>query len=206
MKKNEEKIYIKNKNIFKNPIQMVVYLLLFIVIIGLFIYISKIDFKKNKDISVELSKVFDRLPADNVFISSNALTVKNVINEGNGIIFFGTNNEWVNYYITMVNDAAKDVGIKEIYYYDFIDNKINNNTTYDSIVDALEPYVLRNDRGFTNIYAPTLVIIKNGVVLFYDDETAFVRGNENPKDYWNYSNQYSKVEELKDGFIKYLEG
>ena len=164
------------------------------------------DFHTKTSDSAEVSKIFDKLPADNVFVYGNVIKVKNLVSKGNGIILFGTDNDWVNYYIYMVNNAAKDVGIKEIYYYDFIDNKINNNGTYESIVNALEPYVIRNDRGYTNIYAPTLIIIKNGKVLLYDDETAFVRGNDNPKEYWDYLKQIEKTRELEEAFIKYLEG
>ena len=203
--KKEDKIYIKNKNIFKNKYQMIIYSLLFIVIIGLFIYISKMNFNNKKDANIELAAIFDRLPEDNVFIYGNAASVNNLINNGTGIVLFGTDNEWVNYYISMVNKVAKETGIKEIYYYDFIKNKLDNNGIYENIVNKLENYVLRNDRGYTNIYAPTLLVMKNGKVILYDDETNFVRANTKPDDYWTYYKQLEKISTFKNAFDIYLE-
>ena len=205
-KKNDDKIYINNEKIFKNSFQMIIYLLLFGIILFLFIYISKMDFNPHKDIKMELSTTFDKLDEDNVFIYGNAVSVRNVVENGNGIVLFGTNNEWVNYYISMVNKAAKIAGVKEIYYYDFIKNKVDNNGTYESIVNKLEEYVYKNDRGFTNIYAPTLVVIKNGKVLLYDDETSFVRAHQKPEDYWDYYKTLVKIDTIKNAFMRYLEG
>ena len=205
-KKNEDKIYIKNEKIFKNTLQMIIYCLLFCIIIFAFIYISKIDFNTKKDAKSELVEIFDKLDVDNVFVYGNAITVRNLVENGNGIVLFGTNNEWVNYYISFVNRAAKEMGIKEIYYYDFIKNKVDNNGTYESIVNKLEEYVIKNDRGFTNIYAPTLLVMKNGKVLLFDDETSFVRAHENPSSYWTYYMQMNKIEMFKTAFLRYLEG
>lgn len=204
--KKEEKIYIKNKKFFKSPLQMIVYSILFCAIIFAFIYISKMDFSTKKDAKTELVEIFDKLDKDNVFVYGNAVTVRNLVENGNGIVLFGANNEWVNYYISLVNKAAKAVGIKEIYYYDFIKNKVDNNGTYESIVNKLEEYVIRNDRGFTNIYAPTLLVMKNGKVLLFDDETSFMRAHENPSNYWNGFKKMNKIEIIKEVFIRYLEG
>lgn len=204
--KKEEKIYIKNKKFFKSPLQMIVYSILFCAIIFAFIYISKMDFSTKKDAKTELVEIFDKLDKDNVFVYGNAVTVRNLVENGNGIVLFGANNEWVNYYISLVNKAAKEVGIKEIYYYDFIKNKVDNNGTYESIVNKLEEYVIRNDRGFTNIYAPTLLVMKNGKVLLFDDETSFMRAHENPSNYWNGFKKMNKIEIIKEVFIRYLEG
>ena len=204
--KKEEKIYIKNKKIFKNPLQMAIYCLLFSGIIFAFIYISKMDFNTKKDAKTELVEIFDKLDKENVFVYGNAVTVRNLVENGNGIVLFGTNNEWVNYYISFVNKAAKEAGIKEIYYYDFIKNKVDNNGTYESIVNKLEEHVIRNDRGFTNIYAPTLLVMKNGKVLLFDDETSFMRAHEKPSDYWNGFKKMNKIESIKEIFMRYLEG
>ena len=207
MKKNSEnKIYIKNEKIFKNTFQMIIYTILFGIIIFAFIYISKMDFNTKKEAKVELVELFDKLDHDNVYVYGNAVTIKNMVENGTGIVLFGTNNEWVNYYASFVNKAAKEVGIKEIYYYDFIKNKVDNNGTYESIVNKLEEYVIKNDRGFTNIYAPTLLVMKNGKVLLFDDETSFMRAHEKPNDYWSYYKQMVKISEFKEVFNRFIEG
>ncbi len=205
-KKKEDKIYIKNEKIFKNTFQMIIYTILFGIIIFAFIYISKADLNPKKDAKTELVEIFDKLDKENVFVYGNAVTIRNLVENGNGIVLFGTNNEWVNYYISFVNKAAKEAGIKEIYYYDFIKNKVDNNGTYESIVNKLEEHVIRNDRGFTNIYAPTLLVMKNGKVLLFDDETSFMRAHEKPNDYWNGFKKMNKIESIKEIFMRYLEG
>ena len=121
-----------------------------------------------------------------------------------GIVLFGTNNDWVNYYAYIVDKVAKEVGVKEIYYYDFIKNRKDNNGTYEDIVKTLSNYVTYNDKGVAEIYAPTLLVVSNDKVILFDSETSFVKGDILPNAYWNSEKIAEKENQIREAFIKYL--
>lgn len=181
---------------------MIVYLLLFVIIIVLFIVIGKYDF--NKDINTEAElfhQIFTKVDEDNVFKFVNVTDVNNVVNNknGTGIILFGfATSEWTNYYAKYVNDVAKNVGIKEIMYYDFESDRKERNGTYETIVNSLGVYTKFDDYNTADIYAPTLIVVKNGKIILYNDSTSMRDGNYTPDIYWN---DY-QIEEFK-GYLSY---
>lgn len=200
-----EKIKIKNEHLFKNKTQMVIYGIIFILLIGAFIYLGTKDFSNDIPDNKRFAEEFSMVDEENVFEYVNATDVRGIVSDKSGIILFGTKNEWVNYYAYMVNEVAKNTGVKKVYYYNFVKNRQDNNGTYEDIVEKLSNYVTYNDRGSKDIYAPALLVVKNGVVEYFDDETAFVKGKVTPSVYWNYNEQSRKEQELKGVFEKYLE-
>lgn len=90
-------------------------------------------------------------------------------------------NVWSGYYANILNEAAKDAGIKEILYYDFYEDRENHNATYQSIVLNLSNYLITLDDGTQEIYAPTLVIVKDGKVIAFDNENSFYKGKSNTR-------------------------
>ena len=147
---------------------------------------------------------FSLVSKDNVFKYVNATDARMVAKGAKGIVLFGTKNEWVNYYAYMVNKVAKQVGIDEIYYYDFTKNRKDNNGTYEDIVETLSNYVTYNDKGVGEIYAPSLLVVSNDQVLLFDSETSFVKGEITPSTYWNSLAEGTKEAEIKAAFTEYL--
>ena len=179
--------------------------ILFVVIIVGFIYIGTRDF--NKEVVVDNER-FDadyvNVSKDNVFKYANAVEVYQAL-KGNAIIFMGyPANVWSGYYANILNEAAKDAGIKEILYYDFYEDRENRNGTYQSIVLSLTNYLVTLDDGTEEIYAPTLVIVKNGKVIAFDNETAFTKGNITPDVYWDEYQSGIKYNNFKIMFQEYL--
>ena len=122
-----------------------------------------------------------------------------------GIVFFGNkDNKWSQYYAKIINDVAKNVGIEEIYYYDFYADRDQNNGTYEDILKNLKDYVLYNDFGKANIYAPTLLVVNDNEVKYFDYETAFIEGEIEPDKYWTKEKIEQKEEELEMVFLEYL--
>ena len=199
-----EKIYIKNKKMFKSKTQMVIYIIIFCLLIYGFIYLGKIDFKKEVSDNVKFASNFNLVSEDNVFKYVNATDARMVAKGAKGIVLFGTTNEWVNYYASIVNNIAKEVGIKEIYYYDITKNRKDNNGTYEDIVKTLSKYVTYNDKGIADIYAPTLLVVSNDKVILFDNETSFISGDITPSNYWNNVNTSNKEIQIRDAFTKYL--
>lgn len=201
----KEKIYVQNEHLFKNKVQMLVYLIIFIFLIGMFIYLGSIDYNEKVSDNIRFSNDFSIVPEDNVFKYVNAGEVRKVVSGNKGIVLFGTKNEWVEYYAFIINKVAKEMGIKEVYYYDFIKNRNDNNGTYEDIVEKLNNYVTYNDRGRAEIYAPTLLVASDKEILYFDATTSFVKGKVTPSVYWNTFTQNEKELELKAIFQKYIE-
>lgn len=199
-----EKIYIKNEKLFKNKTQMVIYIILFCLLIYGFIYLGKKDYKVKVSDNERFSSEFSLVSKDNVFKYVNATDARMVAKGAKGIVLFGTNNDWVNYYAYIVDKVAKEVGVKEIYYYDFIKNRKDNNGTYEDIVKTLSNYVTYNDKGVAEIYAPTLLVVSNDKVILFDSETSFVKGDILPNAYWNSEKIAEKENQIREAFIKYL--
>ncbi len=179
--------------------------ILFVAIIVGFIYIGTRDF--NKEVVVDNER-FDadyvNVSKDNVFKYANAVEVYQAL-KGNAIIFMGyPANVWSGYYANILNEVAKDAGIKEILYYDFYEDRENRNGTYQSIVLSLTNYLVTLDDGTEEIYAPTLVIVKNGKVIAFDNETAFTKGNITPDVYWDEYQSGIKYNNFKIMFQEYL--
>ena len=189
-----EKIYIKNKKMFKSKTQMVIYIIIFCLLIYAFIYLGKKEYKVELPDNEKFSSMFSMVSTDNVFKIVNATEARMVSRGAKGIVLFGTENEWVNYYAYIVNKIAKEVGVEEIYYYDFTKNRKDNNGTYEDIVKNLSNYVTYNDKGVAEIYAPSLLVVSKDEVLLFDSDTSFIKGKTTPSTYWN---SYSRRERTK---------
>ncbi len=181
--------------------------ILFIIIIIAFIFIGTRDFSKKEVLDNEkFDKEYQNVNKDNVFRYVNSNEVYAKLKSGSAIIFMGyPTNNWSGYYANILNDAAKVSGIKEVLYYDFYNDRKNKNATYQSIVLKLNQYITVLDDGTQNIYAPMLVVVKNGKIIYVDDETALNKGNKKPEEYWNITNKELKKNEFKIMFKNYLE-
>lgn len=201
------KIAVKNEKMFKSRKQMVIYLLAFIIIISLFIYLGNKDYNKDVDDNVKFAQEFSIEDKDNVFKYTNHSQVYNIVSGNTGIVLMGhKNNIWLPYYANIVNDVAKEVGIDTIYYYDFLDDRNENNGTYEAIVNKLADYVTYNDVSKADLYSPTLVVVVGDEIIYYDDETAVMKGSISPDKYWNLFNVGMKKNELTVVFNEYIEG
>lgn len=176
----------KNKKLFKNKWHLIISVLGFALMIYGFIYLGKLDIKAGKKSDAILfSEEFNLVDKDNVFVYKNASEVWNKINSGNAMILFGVkNNEWVNNAAKMINDVAKEHGIAEIYFYDIHNDRYNNNATYESMLIKLKNYVYVDDLNHAELYAPTILIMKNNKILLFNSETSFTI-NTTPAEYWN---------------------
>lgn len=190
----------------KKKIKRVLQGLAFIAIIIGFIVIGTRDFDKKVVVDNEkFDQDYVNVNKENVFKYVNAVEVSTELKQ-DAIIFMGyPENVWSGYYANILNEAAKDSGIKEILYYDFYEDRENHNATYQSIVLNLTNYLITLDDGTQEIYAPTLVIVKDGKIIAFDNETAFVRGNLTPEIYWNEYKTGAKYNLFKSMFEEYLE-
>lgn len=151
-----------------------------------FIYLGTRNYKINEPKDNEVfSAEYQEIDENNIFVYTDASKVLSKLRGGSGIIFFGfKSNIWAGYYANILNDAAMSLGLEEIYYYDFYEDRNNHNGTYESIVEILNPYITVLDDGTKNLYSPSVVIVKEGQIVAFNDDTAFMKGNTLPEDYW----------------------
>lgn len=196
----------EQKKFFKNKTQMVIYIIIFFILILAFIFLGTRSYKTSVNTDNEqFDKEFTLVDKDNVFHYVNNTETRTLINQGNAIIFFGSNtSNWVNHYAKLLNNAAKKANVERINYYDYFKDRQNKNGTYENIVNKLSYYLKTNDEGVQNIYAPTVVIIKNGNILYYDDETSFTSNNIDPDKYWTMEKEQEKEQEFLQAFKDYL--
>ncbi len=196
----------EKKHFFKNKIQMVIYIVIFCGLLCSFVLLGTRNYSSNvKNDNEQFDQEFSLVDSDNVFHYVKSTEVRTILNQGNGIIFFGFNTSvWVNYYAKILNEAAKESGITSINYYDFYKDRKENNGTYEAIVSKISYYLYTDDEGQQNINAPTLLIIKDGNIIYFDDETSFIKHNVTPSDFWTAEKTEEKKNDLKLAFNNYL--
>lgn len=196
----------KKYGIFKSKTEMIVSIVLFALFMWGFIYLGTKEYPTNEvSDSERFVSEHKEVSIDNVFTYINSSDAYTYIKNKNVILFIGVrNSDWVGYYANILNEVAKELEISNIYYYDITDDRNESNATYESIVHYLEDYVTHLDDGSANLYGPTLLIKKSGVITYFDDETALIHGTINAKDYWsNYQTNLQKIN-LKAALSDYL--
>lgn len=187
--------------------QKIFYIISFIFLFAAFIYLG------TKNYNAPIRKLSDQesftqeygITSDNLYVYKNAQDVLELLNTGSGIIFFAfPENEWSHIYADILNEVAKTYEIEEIWYYNFKNDRSNNNYYYNNIVRILNAYVPVIDTGEKELYAPSFVIVKDGEIIGYDDETAIVSGDVTVDDYWTMEKQQRKKVELGILIQKYL--
>jgi len=163
--------------------------IIFAILLGGFIYLGTRDYKNSKESdNVIFSNEFEGIDENNIFVYTHASKVIQTLKKGSGIIFFGFKEDiWAGYYANILNEVAMSLGINEIYYYDFFEDRSNYNGTYESIVKLLNEYVITLDDGTKNIYSPSVVIVSDGNIVAFNDDTAIMRGKDSPEEYWTES-------------------
>jgi len=187
-------------------LQKIFYIISFIFLISAFIYLGTKDFHLPKELSDRESFTKEYgITSDNIFVYKTAKEVLETLNTGTAIIYFAyPENKWSASYADLLNDVAIKNNVKEIYYYNFKKDRANNNHYYENIVKSLLPYLPVLDSEIVNLYAPTLVLVRDGNIVFFDDETAIVRGETSVQSYWTTTNLERKEEELSYMIKEYL--
>lgn len=195
-----------NKKLFKNKTQMIIYLFLYVICIGLFILIGTTNYKKDESSeSIKFSSLYNLVPENNVYVFSNHNDVMDILNGRSGVILFAfPSNKYSNYYAYLLNKAALYTGVEKIYYYDFLKDRDESNGTYETIVNKLSDYLKANDEDIKEIYAPSVLVVKDGEVISYLDDVIFLNGNIDINEYYKeYSNNiYSEFIEILEEYVK----
>ena len=105
-------------------------------------------------------------------------------------------NIWSKSYAKYLYEIASDIDVEKIYYYDVKKVKLLKNRNYYNIIKALEGKLIETDDSVNNLFSPSLYIIKDGEVVFYDNTTAVVNNDLEVDTYWDSSNVYKFKEKI----------
>jgi len=180
----------------KNIIIIVASLLVLIILGMILVFINTDIFKKKETDSEKFSKEYTGVSSDNAFIYKNIDEIINILEHGTGIVYLGFPEcKWCQKYVIYLNDIAKETNTEKIYYYNILEDRTNRTKEYLKIVELLENYLQYDEEGNKRVYVPTVVAVKKGEIVGFDDETAWdTKGYSEPEEYWT----VEEVNDLKD--------
>ncbi len=153
--------------------------------IYLFVILGTKDYSSDISDNIRFSNEYKDISKNNIYKYVNENAVLNILNGKSGIFLMAfPSNIWSHYYADYLNEIAIKNDIKEIYYYNFLQNRNLNNKTYDVIINKLKEYLVYNDLGKLDLTSPTIVIVKEGKVIYFDDEIRNIKGGTKPEEYF----------------------
>ena len=177
-----------------------VIILFMIGVVSLVLFLKK-DKKTVSDME-KFSAEYHEVAKNNVFVYRNIDEIINILEKGIGIVYLGFPEcKWCQRYTKYLNEVAMDMGISKIYYYNIREDRKLNTENYQKIVSILENYLQNDEEGNKRIYVPSVIALKKGEIVGFDDETAWdTKGFETPDEYWN----TDEVNDLKEKLEKMI--
>ena len=177
-----------------------VIILFMIGVVSLVLFLKK-DKKTVSDME-KFSAEYHEVAKNNVFVYRNIDEIINILEKGTGIVYLGFPEcKWCQRYTKYLNEVAMDMGISKIYYYNIREDRKLNTENYHKIVSILENYLQNDEEGNKRIYVPSVIALKKGEIVGFDDETAWdTKGFETPDEYWN----TDEVKKLKEKLEKMI--
>ncbi len=198
--KEKKELSKKDKTI--QLIRKIIYIVLFSAIIGCFIYLSN----KYTNEEPEIKKISDyyEIEETSMYQVINGSEMINKIKKGTNIIFIGSEtSDWSKKYIEIITPIFKTFDIETVYYYDLNNDKAQKNSNYYDIKELLKGSLTTTDGSKSNLLAPSLYIIDNGEVKYYNTETVAMRNTTTPNTYWNEERKTNFKIELEDALLNY---
>lgn len=159
-----------------------------LVVIGLILsYFFLIKKDNNKiDDAKKFKSEYTNVSDDNPFVYRSVDQIINILEKGTGVVYLGFPEcPWCQAYVPYVEEVAKKVGIDKVYYYNIKEDRKNNTEEYQKIVKILDVYLSNDDEGNKRIYVPAIIIVQNGKIVEFDDETSKdTKGYKTPEEYW----------------------
>ena len=160
-------------------------LLLIIPLVLTFILVGCTKEEKETD-SEKFAKEYNTVTDDNYFVYRNIDEIIKILEHGTGVVYLGFPEcPWCQAYVPILNEVADIEGLEKIYYYNIYEDRKNNTDSYQKIVNIIGDYLQYDDEGNKRIYVPAIIVVFEGKIIGFDDETAYdTKGFEKPEEYW----------------------
>lgn len=175
-----------------------------LVVLGLilsYFFLIKKDDNKIDD-AKKFKSEYTNVTSDNPFVYRNVDQIINILEKGTGVVYLGFPEcPWCQAYVPYVEEVAKKVGIDKVYYFNIKEDRKNNTEEYQKIVKILDVYLSNDDEGNKRIYVPAIIIVQNGKIVEFDDETSKdTKGYKTPEEYWKNENLDALKTKLEKSF------
>lgn len=152
-----------------------------------------------QNFSIEYSSV----DSNNVFVYRTSSEIINILKNGTGIVYLGFPScPWCQAYVPYLNEVAKENGLEKIYYFNILEDRKNNTEDYQEMVSILKDYLQYDSEGNKRIYAPSIISVKAGEIVGFDDETGYdTKGESDPSSYWT-DKRVKKLKEKLTSMVK----
>lgn len=190
MKKKEEK-----KN---NKMVYIIIGILAVIALGVGFYVGYNSVKDNKETDAVRFASEYPVSEDNVFVYRTLEEINKILENGTGLIFLGFPEcPWCRGYAPIINEIAKQEKLEKVYYFNIKQDRADNTELYQKAVKLLEENLRYDEEGNRRIYAPSLIAVKNGNVVGFDDTRYWNnKSYETPEDFWNKEDLTSMKEKL----------
>lgn len=145
---------------------------------------------------------YKEVPKENVYVYKTSDEILNILKHGTGIVYLGFPEcPWCQRYTVYLNQVAKEKHLSKIYYYNIRKDREENNQTYKQLLSILEEYLGYDEEGNHRIYVPSIIAVKEGKLVGFDDETSYDTKNaKTPDAYWT----EERIQNLKDKLAKMI--
>ena len=153
--------------------------------------------------NIRFSKEYTNVSENNVFVYRDIKDIIKIMEHGTGVVYLGFPEcPWCQAYVKYLDEVSKEVGIEKIYYYNILEDRKNNTSDYQKIVELLEGNLQFDQDGNPRIYVPNVSFHINGKLIGNDYETSLDTHNlSDPKEYWT----TDEVSELKEVLKEYMQ-
>ncbi len=175
-------------NVEKKPmswLQKIIYTICFIGLIWAFIFLGTRNYKVKELTDNELfSKEFKTIQENNLFQVFNSTEALTFLENGTGLLFLGfPENKWSSSVAEILNQISLEQNYS-ISYFNFLEERRSRHDNYIGMIRELDDYLKSDDEGNLNLFAPTIIGVVKGKVIYFDDQLTFVNNLLDPKDYW----------------------
>lgn len=190
---------VEQKKRKKSKLQYFFTMCCFVVLIGAFIFLGTRNYSVKELSDSELfQKEYKNISIDNKFHVFNSVECLTFLEKETGILFLGfPENEWSHVIAELLDTVSTEMNFSGLNYYNFYSDREKRHDNYLGILREVDENLRKNDKGKLELYAPTVVGVIHGEVIFFDDETTFPMNNETVKSYWTEQKKREKIELYK---------
>ena len=163
-----------------------VYIIFGIIAVLILIISLSFLFKKDKMSDAErFAKEYD-FTVNNVFVYRSLDEINKILENGTGVVYLGFPEcPWCRGYIPYLNEVAINEHLDKIYYFNILNDRKNNTSSYKKTIELLNDYLKYDNEGNKRIYVPAVIAVNNGKIVGFDDESSLdTKGYETPEEYW----------------------
>ena len=102
-----------------------------------------------------------------------------------------------------VNKIVEELKLEKVHYYDIINDKAQANSNYYEIIELLDGYLTTTDTSDKNLLSPSLYIVDDGKVKYYNTETTAMKNTDTVNDYWTLQQEFNFKQEITEAINKY---